>query len=84
MAKIVTDMKTRLDNAKTALSGTSMDPLGVEGGTTPAQDVTYSYQGMMGSGKNTEIRADQFKLLVDNFNSNLKKATEQNFKAEVS
>jgi hypothetical protein len=84
MTKIVTDMKSRLDAAKTALAGTSMDPLGVEGGTTPAQDVTYSYQGMMGSAKSTEIRADQFKLLVDNFNLNLKRGTEQNFKAEVS
>jgi hypothetical protein len=84
MTKIVTDMKSRLDAAKTALAGTSMDPLGVEGGSTPAQDVTYSYQGMMGSAKSTEIRADQFKLLIDNFNANLKKTTEQNFTAEVS
>lgn len=84
MAAIVGNMKGRLDSAKTALRGTGMNPLGVEGATTPAQDVTYSYQGLMGSGATTALRTDQFKTLVDNFNTQLKLATEQNFKAEVS
>jgi hypothetical protein len=84
MAAIVGDMKSRLDASKTALKGTGMDPLGVTGGTTPAQDVTYSYQGMMGAGKTGAMRPDQFQLIVDTFNTKLKLKTEQNFSAEVS
>lgn len=83
MAKLVADMKGRLDAAKTALAGTGMDPLGVTGATTPAQDVTYSYQGMMGAGKTEALRADQFKGLIDKFNTTLKLATEQNFTPEM-
>jgi hypothetical protein len=83
MAAIVGDVKGRLDASKAALKGTGMDPLGVAGGTTPAQDVTYSYQGMMGSGKTTEMRTDQFAQIVDSFNTKLKFATEQNFSAET-
>jgi len=82
MAAIVGDMKSRLDSAKTALKGTGMDPLGT-GGTSPAQDVTYSYQGMMGSGKTTAMRPDQFQQIVDTFNDKLKYKTEQKFAAEV-
>lgn len=83
MAKIVADMKGRLDAAKTALAGTGMDPMGVTGGTTPAQDVTYSYQGLMGAGATTEMRPDQFQPMADKFNANLKYPTEQNFKPET-
>jgi hypothetical protein len=83
MAKIVADMKGRLDAAKTALSGTGMDPLGVPGAKTPAQDVTYSYQGLMGSGDTTVLRNDQFQPMADKFNSTLKLPTEQPFKPEA-
>jgi hypothetical protein len=83
MAKIVTDMKGRLDPSKTALAGTGMDPLGASGATTPAQDVTYSYQELMGSGANTELRNDQFQPMVDKFNATFKLATEQPFKPET-
>lgn len=83
MAAIVAGMKTRLDTAKTALAGTGQDPLGVAGATTPAQDVTYSYQGLMGSNKTTDLRSDQFNELVANFNSKLKTFWEKDFKAEV-
>jgi len=84
MEVLVKDMKGRLDTAKTALAGTGMDPLGVSGATTPAQDVTYSYEGMMGSGTTRAVRPDQFGPIVDGFNNTLKLATEQPFKAETS
>jgi hypothetical protein len=83
MAAIVAGMKTRLDTAKTALAGTGQDPLGVAGATTPAQDVTYSYQGLMGSNKTTELRAEQFQPVVDGFNDKLKTFWEKKFGAEV-
>jgi hypothetical protein len=83
MAAIVSGMKTRLDTSKTALAGTGMDPLGVSGGTSPAQDVTYSYQGLMGSNASGAIRADQFASLAASFNKKLKKFFERDFKAEV-
>lgn len=83
MAAIVSGMKTRLDASKTALAGTGMDPLGVSGGTTPAQDVTYSYQGLMGSNATGAVRADQFKGLADSFNKKLKGFFEKDFRAEV-
>jgi hypothetical protein len=82
MAKIVADMKGRLDASKTALSGTGMDPLGVTGAKTPAQDVTYSYQGMMGSGTTSELRTDQFAPMLKKFNDTFKLATEQPFTVE--
>jgi hypothetical protein len=69
----------RLDAAKTALSGTGMDPLGVAGAKTPAQDVTYSYEGMMGSGTTTDLRADQFAPMLKKFNDTFKLATETPF-----
>ena len=83
MAAIVTGMKTRLDAAKTGLAGTGMDPLGVSGATTPAQDVTYSYQGLMGSNATGTIRVDQFAALAAAFNKKLKNMFEKDFKAEV-
>jgi hypothetical protein len=83
MAAVVTGMKTRLDAAKTALSGTGMDPLGVSGGTAPAQDVTYSYQGLMGSNASADLRADQFQGLADNFNKKLASIWEKKFVPEV-
>src|SRR3954452_22287104 len=83
MAAIVSGMKTRLDASKTALSGTGMDPLGVSGGTSPAQDVTYSYQGLMGSNASAEVRGDQFQGLADAFNSKLASIWEKKFQPEV-
>jgi hypothetical protein len=83
MAAIVSGMKTRLDASKTALAGTGMDPLGVSGGTAPAQDVTYSYQGLMGSNASADVRADQFQGLADAFNSKLASIWEKKFHPEV-
>jgi len=83
MAAIVSGMKSRLDASKTALAGTGRDPLGVAGGTTPAQDVTYSYQGLMGSNATGTIRSDQFASLAGAFNKKLKSIFEKYFKAEV-
>ena len=60
-----------------------MDPLGVSGATTPAQDVTYSYQGLMGSNATGTIRVDQFAALAAAFNKKLKNMFEKDFKAEV-
>ena len=86
MAAIVTGMKARLDEAKRGLGGTGMDPLGVPGGKSPAQDVTYSYQGLMGSsrGGSKAMRVDQFHPMVGQFNTHLKKPTEADFKVELT
>jgi hypothetical protein len=83
MAAIVANMKTRLDASKTGLKGTGMDPLGVSGATSPAQDVTYSYQGLMGSNATAALRADQFQGLADAFNKKLASFWEKKFKPEV-
>lgn len=71
MAAIVAAMKTKLDTAKAATAGSGRDPLGA-GKAAPDQDVTYSYQGLMGSNATTALRADQFQPVVDQFNSKLK------------
>lgn len=83
MAAVVSAMKGRLDAAKAATKDTGRDPLGKEGGTAPAQDVTYSYQGLMGSNASAEVRADQFAKLVTGFNQKLKTFFERSFTAEV-
>ena len=83
MTAVVTAMKGRLDTAKAATAGTGRDPLGAPGGTAPAQDVTYSYQGLMGSNKTDAMRADQFAPVVNQFNDKLATLFEKKFSAEV-
>ena len=83
MAAVVAGMKARLDADKAATSGTKLDPLAKSGATAPDQDVTYSYQGLMGSNKSTELRADQFQSLVDQFNKKGKSIFESTFTAET-
>lgn len=83
MTAIVNAMKTRLEADKAATKDTGRHPLAAAGSTAPDQDVTYSYQGLMGSNKTTAIRADQFARLVGHFNKNLRTLFEKPFKAEV-
>jgi hypothetical protein len=83
MAAIVAAMKARIDAGKAATAGTRRDPLGATGGTAPAQDVTYSYQGLMGSNATTAMRGDQFDPMVKQFNDKLKTFFEKNFTADV-
>jgi hypothetical protein len=83
MRAIVGDMKRRLDIDKKRTEGTGRNPLGTEGGTAPTQDVTYSYQGLMGSNKTTDLRADQFGPMVEAFNKHHKGFWEKPFKAET-
>ncbi len=83
MASIVNAMKARLDADKAATKDTGRDPLGKAGGTAPDQDVTYSYQGLMGSNKSAEVRPDQFSAIVGQFNKKLKYLLEKPFKAET-
>jgi hypothetical protein len=82
MAALVSAMKTRLDADKTATAGGGRDPLGA-GKTAPDQDVTYSYQGMMGSNATRAIRTDQLEPLVKQFNDKLSTTFERDFKVEV-
>jgi hypothetical protein len=82
MAALVSAMKTRLDADKAATAGGGRDPLGA-GRAAPDQDVTYSYQGMMGSNITRAIRADEFEPLVKQFNDKLSKTWERDFKVEV-
>ena len=84
MRAIVSGMKARLDADKAATAGTGRDPLGAAGGTAPAQDVTYSYQGLMGSNASTEIRSDQFAPMLQQFNARLTNIWERDFRAETS
>jgi hypothetical protein len=83
MTAVVTAMKARLDADKAATAGTGRDPLGVTGGTAPAQDVTYSYQGLMGSNATAALRPDQFAPVVKQFNDKLATTFEKTFTAEV-
>jgi hypothetical protein len=83
MRAIVADMKRRLDIDKKRTEGTGRNPLGAAGGTAPTQDVTYSYQGLMGSNATTAMRPDQFQPMVDQFNKNFKSIWEKPFKPEV-
>jgi hypothetical protein len=82
MAALVSAMKARLDADKTASAGGGRDPVGT-GKAAPDQDVTYSYQGLMGSHGNMKFRPDQLEPLVKQFNSKLKTFWEKAFKAEV-
>jgi hypothetical protein len=83
MRAIVADMKRRLDIDKKRTEGTGRNPLGKSGGTAPTQDVTYSYQGLMGSNTTTAVRADQFGPIVAAFNKHHKGMWEKPFKAEA-
>jgi hypothetical protein len=82
MAAMATAMKARLDADKTASAGGGRDPVGT-GKAAPDQDVTYSYQGLMGTHANMSIRADQLTPLVKQFNSNCRNIWEKAFKVEV-
>jgi hypothetical protein len=53
------------------------------GKAAPDQDVTYSYQGLMGSHGNMQIREDQLAPLVKQFNKECTSLWEKDFKAEV-
>jgi len=82
MAAMVTAMKARLDADKAASAGGGRDPVG-GGKAAPDQDVTYSYQGLMGSHGNMNIRQDQLIPLVKQFNAKCATLWEKAFKAEV-
>jgi hypothetical protein len=82
MAAMVRAMRDRLDAAKRATAGSGRDPLGA-GQAAPDQDVTYSYQGLMGSNATGALRADQFQPVVHQFNSRLKTFWEKDFHADV-
>ncbi len=82
MKAVVAAMKARLAADEKATKGTGRDPLGA-GVKAPNQDVTYSYQGLMGSSESKALRADQFKPIVDHFNKDLVTIFESRFKPEV-
>ena len=82
MAALVAGMKKTLDVDRAGTKGTGRDPLG-SGVPAPDQDVTYSYQGMMGSNATRALRPDQFRPLVNKFNSKLTKLFEKSFHGEV-
>ena len=82
MAAMVTAMKARLDADKTASAGGGRDPVGT-GKPAPDQDVTYSYQGLMGSHGTMAIREDQLNPLLKQFNLRCLTLWEKPFKAEV-
>ena len=86
MTAMVTAMKATLDANKAATAGNpGRDPLGPTGaGSAPAQDVTYSYEGLMGSSTTKALRSDQFEPIVTNFNGKLRLPAERNFKAGVT
>jgi hypothetical protein len=75
-------MKARLDADKTATAGGGRDPVGT-GKAAPDQDVTYSYQGLMGSHGTMAIREDQLMPLLKQFNLRCLNLWEKPFKAEV-
>jgi len=81
MKEVVLAMKAILDQNKAATAGGGRNP----GAGAAAQDVTYSYQGLMGSNATTALRADQFAPMLAQFNSELKNLFERsNFTAETS
>jgi hypothetical protein len=82
MNALVTAMKARLDADRTASAGGGRDPVGT-GKAAPDQDVTYSYQGLMGSHGTMAIREDQLNPLVKQFNLRCLTFWEKPFKAEV-
>jgi hypothetical protein len=84
MVAMVAAMKTTLEANQKATKGTGRDPLGASAtATAPDQDVTYSYQGMMGSNMTRALRPDQFKVFVDHFNAQLMLPFEKKFEPEV-
>lgn len=82
MAALVAHMKAQLDADKTASAGGGRSPIGA-GKAAPDQHVTYSVQSLMGSSKDTSIRADQFNPMVKQFNAKLRTMWEKSFTAEV-
>jgi hypothetical protein len=86
MTAMVSAMKARLDANKAATAGNpGRDPMGPNRtGSAPAQDVTYSYEGLMGSGTTTALRTDQFEPIVTNFNAKLRTPGENPFTAGVT
>jgi len=82
MTALVSHMKAQLDADKAAAAGGGHTPLGT-GKAAPDQNVTYSVQSLMGSSKNTSIRADQFNPMVKQFNDKLRNMWEKKFSAEV-
>jgi hypothetical protein len=82
MAAVVNSMKARLDAAKAATAGTGRDPLHNRE-VAPDQDVTYSYRGLMGTNSTAALRADQFRTMVNNFNTTFLATGEPSFRAEV-
>jgi hypothetical protein len=82
MAALVSHMKAQLDADKAATAGGGHTPLGT-GKAAPDQNVTYSVQSLMGSSKDTSIRADQFNPMVKQFNDKLTTLWEKKFSAEV-
>jgi hypothetical protein len=84
METVVATMKATLDKDKATTAGTGRDPLGAGGKTKVAdQNVTYSYQGLMGSSDTEELRGDQFDPMVAHFNHDLLTNGETAFAAEV-
>ena len=83
MTAMVAAMKAKLDANKAATAANAgRDPLGAAGtGAAPAQDVTYSYEGLMGSSTTTALRPDQFDPVVKNFNDKLLNPGEGKFRA---
>jgi hypothetical protein len=83
MTAVVNAMKARLDADKTATPAGVRDPLGAKGGTAGDQDVTYSYQGLMGTNATTALRPDQFNPMVRQFNDRLTTMFEKPFSGET-
>jgi hypothetical protein len=79
MVALVAAMKTTLEANQKATADGGRNP----GTGAATQDVTYSYQGLMGSAKSTALRADQFGPMLEQFNSRLAKFAEKKFTAEV-
>ncbi len=82
MTALVNAMKARVEADQAETKGTGRDPLG-GGKAAPGQDVTYSYQGLMGSNKTTALRPDQFAPMVKQFNDKLKRTFEKPFTPET-
>lgn len=86
MTALVSTMKARFEADRAAAdTNPGRDPMGASrSGAAPAQDVTYSYQGLMGSSTTRALRPDQFEPMVTNFNHNLLNPGESAFRAEVT
>ncbi|HEY5627900.1 MAG TPA: hypothetical protein VIR16_00180, partial [Candidatus Limnocylindrales bacterium] len=86
MVALVATMKAKFDADKAAADANpGRDPMGASRtGAAAAQDVTYSYQGLMGSSTTTALRPDQFQPIVTNFNARLLNPGESAFRAETT